>query len=99
LATKESGNYTLLISISGNDEKPLTFSSNELKQYPLYLELDKGVYNLTFTIPELGLTSSTLMEVMDYSGTLPHIKPDDSTLELYLNPAGYSNDLVSKNIW
>lgn len=99
LATSDTKQFLLNISLGDNNKaKNLRLFPNALGSYSLYLE-EKGKHNLHFTIPELGLTRSNLIDIMDYTGQIPIINPNKSTLDLYLTPQGYSNDLVEREFW
>ena len=99
LSTKEDNkNYTLSIGIDGKEETQLNITSNTLDSYTLYFET-KGNYSLELYIVELGIKKNFMLTISGYTGNLPIINPNDTTLMLYLTPKGQSNNSVNRDTW
>ena len=95
---EDNKNYTLTIYRDDTFIASLEVMTNTLSTYPLYFE-NKGNYNLTLNVVELGLSHSTVIAVTEYKGELPVIDPNDQSLMLYLTPKGQSNSSTTKDKW
>lgn len=99
LTSKEDNKvYTLSVLIDGIEQANLNIKTNALSQYSLYFE-DKGNYNLTLNIVELGLSWNKAITITEYNGILPVIRPDNPSLMLYLTPRGQSNNSTTRDSW
>ena len=95
---EENKSYTLKVELDGKELDKLAITTNELGQYPLYFD-KKGNYTLKLSVIELGLEWSNNITILEYTDDLPIIKPDHSSLMLYLTPRGQSNDSIMRDSW
>jgi hypothetical protein len=73
---EDNKQYTLEIATDGNVITTLDITTNTLQDYSLYFE-NKGSYNLTLSILELGISCSTIITIAEYTGELPVIDPNN----------------------
>lgn len=95
---EENKTYTLKISLDGKEVVKLAIVTNTMSKYPLYFD-KKGNYSLTLSVIELGLEWNSNITIVEYTDDLPIIKPDHSSLMLYLTPRGQSNDSITRESW
>ena len=95
---EENKTYTLKISLDGIETARLAITTNTLSKYPLYFD-KKGNYSLNLSVVELGLEWNSIITILEYTDDLPIIKPDHSSLMLYLTPRGQSNDSITRDSW
>ena len=93
-----SKEYTVEVKIDGKLETTLKITAHTPLNYNLMFE-KKGTYSVTYTVVELNMTYSALLNITEYTGKLPVIDTNRDDLELYLNPRGKSNDSVDRNVW
>lgn len=93
-----SKEYTVDVKIDGKTETTLKITAHTPLNYNLMFE-KRGTYSVTYTVIELNMTYSALLNITEYTGKLPVIDTNRDDLELYLNPRGKSNDSVDRNIW
>jgi hypothetical protein len=86
------------ILVDDDVKTSLNVSPNVLSSYNITFE-EQGTYTLTLRISDLGIVNSQLITISKYTGVLPVINADREDLQLYLNPKGRTNDMVSRDIW
>jgi hypothetical protein len=90
--------YTLEIRVENVFYKNLILKANEIGSNSFYFE-EPEPKKITFTVVQTGITSTELLNLVAYTGTLPIINKSDINLMLYLNPRGKTNNDVDRDIW
>lgn len=98
-APNDNTQYTITIDSNGKVSPTLTVTSNQLDSYSLYFE-NRGTHKITVTVNEASsLTQIYTINVEAYTGELPVIDPADTSLMLYMDPKGQSNNAVNRDKW